>query len=85
MCLYINKCLYYGLLMKFTENNEEYLDLKEVVKMTGLSQAYLYIKMKYEDFPKPEKKQVKLTFLRKRALWKRSEIEDYIAKQKKGQ
>lgn len=72
-----------GFYMKFIVNNEEYLDLEEVVKMTGLSQANLYIKMRYEDFPKSEKKQVELTFLRKRALWKKSDIEAYLAKSEK--
>lgn len=71
--------------MKFILDNEEYIDLEEVVKMTGLSQANLYIKMRYKEFPKSEKKQIELKFLRKRALWKKSEIEAYIKASKKEQ
>ena len=69
--------------MKFIVDDEEYVDLEEVVKMTGLSQANLYIKMRYKEFPQSKKKQVELKFLRKRALWKKSEIEEYIERTKK--
>jgi predicted DNA-binding transcriptional regulator AlpA len=62
--------------MSFNIDNEEYLDLDEVIKLTGINQAYIYMKIKYEGFPKPENKTVPTP--RKRKLWKKSEIETYI-------
>jgi predicted DNA-binding transcriptional regulator AlpA len=66
--------------MKFTVDNEEYLDLKDLEKLVGMKQTLIYEKIRHNKFPKSEKKQVKITFLRKRSLWKRSEIDAYLEK-----
>ena len=71
--------------MKLKIDDEEYVDLEEVMKITGLKQSNLYIKMKYNEFPKSEKKPISktVTFVKKHALWKLSEIEEYIESQRK--
>jgi predicted DNA-binding transcriptional regulator AlpA len=64
--------------MKFIVNNEEYLDLEDLEKLVGMKQTLIYEKVRHNKFPKPEKKQVKISFLRKRSLWKLSDIEAYL-------
>ncbi len=68
--------------MPFVIDNEEYLNIDEVSKITGSSQASLYVKIRYNEFPKPQTKDVLISDIRKRKLWKRSEIEAYIAAKK---
>lgn len=62
--------------MSININGEEYLSIQEVLDLVKMSQASVYEKMRYDRFPKAFKPE-------SRAFWKRSEIEDYIAKQKK--
>lgn len=62
--------------MRIIIDGEEYLKLEDVIKLTGLKQTNLYIKMKYNEFPKPENKKI-------RALWKKSEIDEYLESTKK--
>ena len=64
--------------MKLIVDNEEYLILEEVEKLVGLKEASIAMRVRFSDFPKPVKLEI-------RQAWKRSEIEDYIAKQKKEQ
>lgn len=64
-------------------DDNEYLELEEVLKMTGMKQASLYEKVRYHCFPQPEKKQIEIKFLRKRNLWKKSDIENYIESTRK--
>ena len=64
--------------MKLIVDNEEYLVLEEVEKLVGLKETSIAMRVRFSDFPKPVKLEI-------RQAWKRSEIEDYIAKQKKGQ
>ena len=68
--------------MQYTIDNEEYIELSDVQDMVGIKQTLIYKKVRYGQFPKPLEKKVDITFKRKRKLWKRSEIEDYIAKSK---
>ena len=71
--------------MKFIIDNEEYIDLEDVIEMTGIKQTLLYEKMRYNSFPKPEKKQLPttVTFVKKRSLWKKSEINEYLESTRK--
>jgi predicted DNA-binding transcriptional regulator AlpA len=57
-------------------DGEKYLNLEEILKITGIKQTELYGRMKYGDFPKPEYKKI-------RALWKKSVIEEYIESKRK--
>jgi prophage regulatory protein len=47
------------------------LSLREVVLLTGLSRAYLYVLMARRDFPLPAK-------VGRRSIWKRAEIEQWL-------
>ena len=69
--------------MKFEIDGEEYLDLRDVEELVGIKQNLIYEKMRYDKFPKSEKKKIDITFKRERALWKLSEIEEYIESQRK--
>jgi predicted DNA-binding transcriptional regulator AlpA len=51
--------------------NDEYIDLEEVLQKVGMKQANLYIKMRYNAFPKPRK-------LPGTSFWRRSEIDAYL-------
>ena len=62
--------------MKLIVDNEEYLVLEEVEKLVGLKETSIAMRVRFSDFPKPVKLEI-------RQAWKRSEIEDYITKQKK--
>jgi predicted DNA-binding transcriptional regulator AlpA len=62
--------------MKFIIDEEEYIELQDVLKMTGINQTDLYIKIKYNEFPKQKKMIVPTP--RKRSLWKKSEIDAYL-------
>ena len=66
--------------MKFKIDGEEYVDLDEVEKLVGMKQTLIYEKMRYDQFPKSEKKKIDITFKRERSLWKKSDIDDYINK-----
>jgi predicted DNA-binding transcriptional regulator AlpA len=54
--------------MSMIIDGEKYLLLDEVLKKIEMSQSLLYIKMKYDRFPKPLKPRV----------WKESEIDEYL-------
>ena len=71
--------------MRFKIDGEEYIDLEDVEKLVGMKQTLIYEKMRYNAFPKPEKKQIPttVTFVKKRSLWKRSDIEAYIEDDRK--
>jgi predicted DNA-binding transcriptional regulator AlpA len=68
--------------MKFTIDNEEYIDLEELEKLVGMKQTRIYEKMRYNVFPKSEKKKIPITFVRKHSLWKRCDIDEYLKKKK---
>lgn len=70
--------------MKYTIDNEEYIELSDVQEMVGIKQTLIYEKVRYGQFPQPQEKKVDITFKRKRKLWKKSEIEEYIERTKKG-
>jgi predicted DNA-binding transcriptional regulator AlpA len=57
-------------------NGTEYLLLPDVSKMVGLKQSTLHEKMRYDRFPKPLKIDI-------RSVWKKSEIEEYMEKNRK--
>ena len=57
-------------------NGEKYLRLEDVLKVTEMKQSTLYALMKYGHFPASFNMKI-------RALWKRSEIEEYIESQRK--
>lgn len=69
--------------MRYTIDNEEYLDLSDVEELVGIKQTLIYERVRYGKFPKPREKKVDITFKRKRKLWKKSEIEEYIELSKK--
>lgn len=69
--------------MKFKIDGEEYVDLDEVEKLVGMKQTLIYEKMRYDQFPKSEKKKIDITFKRERSLWKKSEIDEYLESTKK--
>jgi predicted DNA-binding transcriptional regulator AlpA len=64
--------------MNIVVGGEEYVELEDVLKITGINQTALYIKVKYNEFPKPER--IVVPTPRKRSLWKRSEIDEYLEK-----
>ena len=69
--------------MQYTIDNEEYIELSDVQDMVGIKSTLIYEKVRYGQFPKPQEKKIDITFKRKRKLWKRSEIEEYIKRTKK--
>ncbi len=56
--------------------NEKYIERQDVIKVTGINQTDLYVKLKYEDFPQPHMKEGLMPC--KRKLWKLSDVEDYL-------
>jgi predicted DNA-binding transcriptional regulator AlpA len=58
--------------MNIIIEGEEHLDLLEVLKATSMTQSSLYLKMRYNHFPKPKK-------LPGVSFWKRSEIDKFLA------
>lgn len=62
--------------MKLIVDNEEYLTLAEVEKLVGLKETSIAMRVRFSDFPKPVKLEI-------RQAWKRWEIEEYLAKAKK--
>ena len=69
--------------MQYLIDNEEYIELSDVEEMVGIKQTLIYEKVRYGQFPQPQEKKVDITFKRKRKLWKRSEIEEYVERTKK--
>jgi predicted DNA-binding transcriptional regulator AlpA len=63
-----------GSSMSVILDGERYLDENEVLEKIKMSRATLYIKMKYENFPKPKKQ---------KKAWKESDIEEYLEKSRK--
>ena len=57
-------------------DGEKYIRLEDVLEATGIKQSTLYVKIRCKEFPKPENMKI-------RALWKLSEIEEYIESQRK--
>ncbi|MDR2645569.1 MAG: AlpA family phage regulatory protein [Holosporaceae bacterium] len=57
-------------------NGERYLLLPEVLEIVGLKQSTVYEKMRYNCFPKPLKADI-------RSLWKLSDIDEYVGKNRK--
>ena len=68
--------------MQYIIDNEEYIELEDVKNLAGIKQTLIYEKVRYGQFPQPQEKKVDITFRRKRKLWKRSEIEEYLKAKK---
>jgi predicted DNA-binding transcriptional regulator AlpA len=64
--------------MNITINGEEFLDIDDVIRITGINRTDLYVKIKYNAFPTPESKPITLSVIRKKKLWKKSDIEAYV-------
>ena len=65
-------------------DGEIYLERDEVKEVTKLKQSVIYEKMRYNVFPQPCRFNipVQITVQRSRSLWKKSEIDAYVAKEK---
>jgi len=64
--------------MKVTINEKKFIDSEEVANLLGIALSTLKVKVRAKEMPLPIK-------LKTRTFWKCSEIEEYIAKQKKEQ
>lgn len=64
--------------MEVTINKEDFIDSEEVANLMGIALSTLQVKVRAKEMPLPIK-------LKTRTFWKRSEIEEYIAKNKKEQ
>lgn len=64
--------------MEIIYENESYISLEEVLEKLNIKEYKLYEKINKKEISAPFKPE-------SRAFWKRSEIEDYIAKNKKEQ
>ena len=64
--------------IKTTIDGVEFVDINQVSQITGYNLNKVYELLRYNLFPKAVR-------VKNKNLWKRSEIEDYIAKQKKEQ
>lgn len=61
--------------MEVTINKEDFIDSEEVANLLGIALSTLQVKVRAKEIPLPIK-------LKTYTFWKRSEIEDYIAKNK---
>ena len=61
----------------FFKTDEEYLYENEIMKLLKMSQSTVRLKVRAKEMPLP-------TRLKSKNLWKRSEIEEYLEKAKKG-
>ena len=57
-------------------DGEEYIDLDEAAKLLNVSTTTVRIRTRAKEMPSPQK-------LKSLTYWKRSEIEEYLAKAKK--
>ena len=64
--------------IKTTIDGAEVVDITEVSQITGYNLNKLYELLRYNLFPEPVR-------VKNKNFWKRSEIEEYIAKNKKEQ
>lgn len=62
--------------IKTTIDGAEVIDIAEVSQITGYNLNKLYELLRYKLFPEPIK-------IKNKNLWKKSEIEEYLAKAKK--